>query len=63
MRQGRGRSIGSWEELCDWSALTYFSHRVHPFVDLESYIDNTNRDVQTRKYYLDIAKRLHVPAR
>jgi bifunctional polynucleotide phosphatase/kinase len=27
------------------------------------YIDNTNRDVQTRKYYLDIAKRLQVPAR
>jgi len=26
-------------------------------------IDNTNRDVQTRKYYLDIAKRLQVPAR
>ncbi|KAH9991967.1 polynucleotide kinase 3 phosphatase-domain-containing protein [Russula compacta] len=26
-------------------------------------IDNTNRDVQTRKYYLDLAKRLQVPAR
>jgi len=26
-------------------------------------IDNTNRDVQTRKYYLDIAKRLQVSAR
>jgi len=26
-------------------------------------IDNTNRDVQTREYYLDIAKRLQVPAR
>jgi len=26
-------------------------------------IDNTNRDVQTRKYYLDMAKRLQVPAR
>lgn len=26
-------------------------------------IDNTNRDVQTRKYYLDVAKRLRVPAR
>jgi len=26
-------------------------------------IDNTNRDVQTRKHYLDIAKRLQVPAR
>jgi len=26
-------------------------------------IDNTNRDVQTRKHYLDIAKRLRVPAR
>ncbi|KAF8504317.1 polynucleotide kinase 3 phosphatase-domain-containing protein [Russula emetica] len=26
-------------------------------------IDNTNRDVQTRKYYLDVAKRLQVPAR
>ncbi|KAI0300088.1 polynucleotide kinase 3 phosphatase-domain-containing protein [Multifurca ochricompacta] len=26
-------------------------------------IDNTNRDVQTRKYYLDIAKRFQVPAR
>ncbi|KAH9994624.1 polynucleotide kinase 3 phosphatase-domain-containing protein [Russula vinacea] len=26
-------------------------------------IDNTNRDVQTRKYYLDLAKRLKVPAR
>jgi len=26
-------------------------------------IDNTNRDVQTRNYYLNIAKRLQVPAR
>ncbi|KAH9975259.1 polynucleotide kinase 3 phosphatase-domain-containing protein [Lactifluus volemus] len=26
-------------------------------------IDNTNRDVQTRKYYLDVAKRLQVSAR
>ncbi|KAI0288305.1 polynucleotide kinase 3 phosphatase-domain-containing protein [Russula brevipes] len=26
-------------------------------------IDNTNRDVQTRKHYLDLAKRLQVPAR
>ncbi|KAH9026819.1 polynucleotide kinase 3 phosphatase-domain-containing protein [Lactarius pseudohatsudake] len=26
-------------------------------------IDNTNRDVQTRKYYLDVAKRLQVPTR
>jgi hypothetical protein len=25
--------------------------------------DNTNRDVQTRKHYLDLAKRLQVPAR
>ena len=27
------------------------------------FLDNTNRDVQTRKYYLDVAKRLQVPAR
>lgn len=27
------------------------------------YIDNTNRNVQTRKYFLDVAKRLKVPAR
>ncbi|KAI9454202.1 PNK3P-domain-containing protein [Russula earlei] len=26
-------------------------------------VDNTNRDVQTRKYYLDMAKRLRIPAR
>jgi bifunctional polynucleotide phosphatase/kinase len=36
--------------------------RVRLYVYLENP-DNTNRDVQTRKHYLDIAKRLQVPAR
>lgn len=40
-----------------------FSRVVFTHLLTWSHIDNTNRDVQTRKYYLDIAKRLQVPAR
>ena len=27
------------------------------------HVDNTNRDVKTRKYYVDVAQRLGVPVR
>ena len=61
MCQGGGGSIGIGEELCHWS-VSICSPAFCLFVHI-GYADNTNRDVQTRKHYLDVAKRLQIPAR
>ena len=47
---------------CVIGLLPYSLWRVRPFVHF-GYADNTNRDVQTRKHYLDVAKRLQIKAR
>jgi len=47
---------------CVIGLFPYPLWRVHLFVHL-GYADNTNRDVQTRKHYLNVAKRLQIPAR
>ena len=47
---------------CVIGLLLYWPYHNHLFI-LALHADNTNRDVQTRKYYLDIAKRLQVSAR
>jgi bifunctional polynucleotide phosphatase/kinase len=47
---------------CVIGLLSPLSCLCYPFTSA-SYADNTNRDVQTRKYYLDVAKRLQVSAR
>lgn len=59
MYQGRRGGIRCGEELC----RRYACFRLGPTPNLPLFLDNTNRNVQTRKYYLDIAKRLQIPAR
>jgi len=47
---------------CVIGLLSYPLRRVRLFIHI-GHADNTNRDVQTRKHYLDVAKRLQIPAR
>jgi bifunctional polynucleotide phosphatase/kinase len=61
MYQGRREGVRRGEELRHRSVCFPFGSH-HP-TQIYPSLDNTNRDIQTRKFYLDVAKRLQVPAR
>lgn len=58
MHQGGGRRIEIRSKLCHRSAAECLKGPVQ-----SNFVDNTNRNIATRKYYVDICKKLSIPIR
>jgi len=58
MCSGSWRGSRCWWQLCCWYVSGNFQAP-----ELIAFADSTNRDVKTRKYYVDIAEKLGLPIR